>query len=414
LVTLDASDGLFLDITGAGHLFGGEAAMLATVTQRIAGHGFAAAGAIAGTSLAARALARFAPGTIVACGGETEKIAPLPIAALDCDDKILRALRHAGLKTIGMVAERLRSELSERLGKRFVTRLKVMLGAEEQPLEPRRPLPDLMAEQHFAEPVVTQTVISASLLSLAESLGSILERQGRGLRILQAAFFRADGKVERITVKTGEALRDPQAMLRLLRQKLDALADPLDPGFGFDLIRLEALLAEETKPATVSFDSDENTRRQIRFLTDRLSARFGEHRVQRFVAQDTHIPEAASVAVPAQDDEFIGQDWSLKRRPGDPPRRPLRLLQRPEEIEAGLPVAPDGPPKYFRWRQCRHDIARAEGPERIAMEWWRKEGLTRDYFRVETKDGQRFWLYRDGLYRQNGFAPRWYLQGLFA
>jgi protein ImuB len=199
----------------------------------------------------------------------------------------------------------------------------------------------------------------------------------------------------------------------LLRQKLDALADPLDPGFGFDLIRLEVLLAEETKPATISFDSDENARRQVRFLTDRLSVRFGEHRVQRFVPQDTHIPEAAGVAVPAQDDEFAGQGWLLNRRPGDPPRRPLRLLEKPEEVSAMASI-PDGPPVRFRWRQCLHEVTRAEGPERIAMEWWRKEGLTRDYFRVETRDGQRFWLYRDGFYHQSGSAPRWYLQGLFA
>jgi protein ImuB len=413
-VSLDAPDGLFLDITGAAHLFGGEAAMLATVQQKIGACGFAVQGAIAGTSLAAKALARFAPGTIAVSGKEAEKIAPLPITALDCDDKILRALRHAGLKSVGMVAERLHSELSERLGKHFVNRLRVMLGAEEQPLQPRRPLPDLMAEQRFAEPVVTEAIISASLLSLAESLSGILEREGRGARLLEAVFFRADGKLERIVIKMGEPLRDPKVMLRLLRQKLDALADPLDPGFGFDLIRLEALLAEETKPATVSFDSDENARQQIRFLTDRLSIRFGEHRVQRFVPQDTHIPEAACVAVPAQDDEFTGQNWSLKRQPGDPPRRPLRLLEKPEEIKAGLPWAPDGPPKYFRWRQCQHDVIRAEGPERIAMEWWRKEGMTRDYFRVETKDGQRFWLYRDGLYKEKGFADRWYLQGIFA
>ena len=414
LVSLDSPDGLFLDITGAAHLFGGETAMLSMVTQRIAGQGFAVRGAIAGTSLAARALARHAPGSIVPPGCEAEKIAPLPITALDCDDKSLRALRHAGLKTIGMVAERLHSELSERLGKPFVTRLRVMLGAEEQPLLPRRPLPDLMTEQRFAEPVVTEKIISASLLSMAECLSSILEREGRGARLLEAAFFRADGKVERIAIKTGEPLRDPKVMLRLLRQKLDALVDPLDPGFGFDLIRLEAVLAEETKPATVSFDSDENARRQIGYLIDRLSIRFGEHRVQRFVPQDTHIPECAGVAVPAQDHDFDGQPWPLKRQSGDPPRRPLRLLQKPEEIKAGLPWAPDGPPKYFRWRQCRHDVARAEGPERIAMEWWRKHGYTRDYFRVETKDGQRFWLYRDGLYRQNGFAPHWYLQGIFA
>src|SRR5882757_9721285 len=130
LVSLDAPDGLFLDITGAAHLFGGEAAMLAHVTGLIAKQGFAVRGAIAGTSLAARALARYVPRSIVPPGGEMEKIAPLPITALDCDDNILRALRHAGLKSVGMVAERLHSELSERVGKSFVARLKVMLGAE--------------------------------------------------------------------------------------------------------------------------------------------------------------------------------------------------------------------------------------------------------------------------------------------
>jgi protein ImuB len=281
-----------------------------------------------------------------------------------------------------------------------------------------------MAEQRFAEPIVTEEMIAASLLRLAQHLGAILEREGRGARVLEAAFFRADGKVERIAVRTGEALRDPNVMLRLLRQRLDALADPLDPGFGFDLIRLEAILAEETKPATISFDSNENARRQIGFLVDRLAARFGDHRVQRFVAQDTHIPEAESAAVPAQDGDFGEQGWRRKQLSGDPPRRPLRLLEKPEEISVPLSEVPDGPPVRFRWRRVEFQIARAEGPERIAMEWWwsvresgsdqRRTGLTRDYFRVETRDGQRFWLYRDGLYQQNGFAPRWYLQGMFA
>ena len=414
LVSLDSPDGLFLDITGAAHLFGGEAAMLTMVMQRLAEQGLAVRGAIAGTSLAARALARFQSRAIVPPGGEAQVIAPLPIMALDCDDKALRALRHAGLKTVGMVAERLSSELSERLGKSFVTRLRILLGAEEQPLQPRRSLPDLMAEQRFAEPIVTQDAIAASLLSLAECLSEILERQGRGARVLEAAFFRADGKVERIAIRTGEGLRDPKIMLRLLNQKLDALADPLDPGFGFDVIRLEAAATEETRPSTISFDSDENSRQQILFLIDRLSARFGEHRVQRFVFQDTHIPEAASIAVPAQDRDFLTQNWPLKRQPGDPPRRPLRLLERPEEIRVPASEFPEGPPKRFRWRRAQFDVHRAEGPERIAMEWWKKAGLTRDYFRVETKDGQRFWLYRDGPHIQNQLAPRWYLQGVFA
>jgi protein ImuB len=131
------------------------------------------------------------------------------------------------------------------------------------------------------------------------------------------------------------------------------------------------------------------------------------------VPQDTHIPEAQSVAIPAQDRDFDGT-WTSKRRGIDPPLRPLRLLQKPEEISVPVSDTPEGAPMRFRWRRATFDVARAEGPERIAMDWWRKENPTRDYFRVETREGQRFWLYRDGLYRENHLHPRWYLQGIFA
>lgn len=413
LVSVDAPDGLLLDISGVAHLFGGEAVMLQHVREKIAAQGFAVRAAIGGTSLAARALARYAGGTIAPPGEDRAAIAPLPIAALDCGEDRLRALKRAGLKTIAQVADRGRAELTARLGMNFLTRLHVMLGAEEKPLTPRRPLPDLSAAHRFAEPIVTQDVIGKSLHDLSKALSEILERQGQGLRLLEAVFFRADGKMQRIAIRTGAPLRDPGVMLRLLNQRLDALADPLDPGFGFDLIRLEARIAEETHPAETSFDADENARWQIAYLADRLSARFGEHRVQRFVPQDTHIPEAQSVAVPAQDRDF-DDTWTRKRRENDPPLRPLRMLEKPEEIHFVTASVPDGPPARFQWRRANFGVARAEGPERIAMDWWRKQNPTRDYYRVETEDGQRFWLYRDGLFREMGLAARWYLQGIFA
>ena len=437
LVAVNPPDGLFLDITGAAHLFGGEAQMIKHVMEKIAAQGFVVQAAIAGTSLAARALAQYANRGIARPGQDKSMIAPLPVTALDCGEDRLRALKRAGLKTIAQVAERGRAELTARLGAHFLTRLHVMLGAEEKPLTPRRPLPDLRAEQIFAEPVVTQEVIEKSLHSLAVSLCEILEREGQGLRLLEACFFRADGKVERIAVKTGTALRDPDVMLRLLNQRLDALADPLDPGFGFDLIRLEASLAEKTHAAEASFDTEENARWQINFLLDRLAARFGEQRVQRFVAQDTHIPEAQGVAVPAQERDFTGV-WTRKRQANDPPLRPLRLLERPEEIKASFLVTPDGSPRIFHWRQCKYDVTRTEGPERIVLEWWKenprdrlmpsrehrkkiKLGIeprplspSRDYFRIETRQGLRFWIYRDSQYQRNDLHPRWYLHGLFA
>ena len=437
-VAADPPDGLILDISGAAHLFGGEAAMLDHVAQKIAAQGFAVQAAIAGTSSAARALARFANRHIAAPGGEAQALARLPVAALAVDEKIIAALVRAGLKSIGQVKDRERDELAARFGKSFVAALERLFGQQDQPVSPRRPLPDLMAEQRFAEPIVTQDAIAASLLSLAQSLSGILEQRGLGLRKLEASFFRADGKLRRIALRLGGASRDAERVLRLLKEKLETLQDPLDPGFGFDLIRLEAMLAERVEIAATSFDSHENAAREIGYLIDRLSVRHGEARVLRFVAQDTHIPEARSAGVPAQERDFPQAPWPRHGGKDDPPLRPLRLFEKPEEISVPFATAPDGPPSFFRWRRAEFAVTHAEGPERIAMEWWKHQGSdgqekceapkgrsgfpsgratkkqnTRDYFRVETRDGQRFWLYRDGLYEQAGFRPRWYLHGIF-
>ena len=98
------------------------------------------------------------------------------------------------------------------------------------------------------------------------------------------------------------------------------------------------------------------------------------------------------------------------------PARPLRLFERPEPVDA-IAEVPDGPPIRFRWRRVTHEVVYAEGPERIAMEWWRDDtgrSLTRDYFRVEDREGHRFWLYREGLFGSETDRPQWYMHGLFA
>jgi protein ImuB len=421
----DGVDGVMLDITGAAHLFGGESAMLQDALRRLAILGFTARGAIAGTAAAAHALAHFAPGAIAPPGGEDQALAPLPVAAIPCDPAIHHALRRAGFKNVGQVKARGRAELASRFGMDFLARFEHLLAKRETPLNPRHPLPDFTVERNFADPVATHAVVTDTLEMLAQNLCALLEREGRGGRLWRAVFFRADGTVRHVTVRTGTASREAAFVTRLFSEKLEILTDPLDPGFGFDLIRLEASETGSIQPATISFDADENGRRQIGFLIDRLAARLGGARVQRFIAQDTHIPEAEAVAVPATS-AMTGVPWRRRSEAGDPPRRPLRLLERPEEIRAHLPQVPDGPPAYFRWRQCRHDVVRAEGPERIALDWWREDPRVRlladdplprperDYFRVETREGQRFWIYRDGAFRQTGLQPRWYMHGLFA
>ncbi len=271
-----------------------------------------------------------------------------------------------------------------------------------------------MAEHRFAEPVVTEDAIASSLHSLAETLCAVLEQRGEGARALEAAFFRADGAVTRIAVETGKPLRNASMIARLFRERLDALTDPIDPGFGFDLIRLSALRAERLQAEAVSLDASDDDAREVAFLADRLAARFGSHRVLAFQPQDTHIPEAAGVAVPARDAPAANRKWRRIREAAEAPRRPLRLFARPEPIEV-LAQVPDGPPLNFRWRRAVHAVALAEGPERIAMEWWKHQDATptRDYFRVEDGEGRRYWLYRDGLYGSETQHPRWYMHGLF-
>jgi protein ImuB len=414
-VSLDPPRGLLLDVTGATHLFGGEQAMLDRLRGDLVAQGFAVRGAMAGTVLAARALARFRDGAVVAPGEEEKAITSLPIDALNLDPVTTHAFRRAGLKTIGQAAGRKRSELNARFGARLVYMIDSALARAESPISPRRPLPDYSAERNFPEPVATEEVIRSTLVSLAASLGEILEKRGEGARRLEAEFYRADGQVRRIAVETGSPIRDPKIVERLFREKLDALIDPLDPGFGFDLIRLGATRAERAETAAADFDANLNAKREIRFLVDRLAARFGSQRILAFQPNDTHIPECAFATVPAQYAEETKVTWEKIRRPGEAPRRPLRLLAKPEPMSL-LRAVPGSNAAHMRWRRAQRTVIHAEGPERIAMEWWRHQDPqpTRDYHRIEDADGRRVWIFRDGIPDREDFSGQWRVHGAFA
>src|SRR5262245_17272773 len=234
LVALDPPHGLFLDITGCAHLFGGEAALLRLLCDVLTAHGFAVSAAIASTSVCARTMTRHVHGRIVPDGEEADAVGPLPVSALGADSAITSGLRRAGLKTIGDVAFRARHEITARFGARFTTLLEHALGQGDAPISPRKALPDYIVEQRFAEPVATEGVISATLSRLAETLVAAMEKQGKGARRLEASFFRTDGAVRMIALETGQPVTKGAMVDRLFRERLDALSDPLDPGFGFD------------------------------------------------------------------------------------------------------------------------------------------------------------------------------------
>ncbi|BBE70782.1 Y-family DNA polymerase [Oharaeibacter diazotrophicus] len=418
LVALRGHDGLVLDVTGCAHLFGGERGLGAAARRRLARAGLQTQGAIAGTPEAAWAFARHRPGSVTPPGGEAAAARGLPVAALEQDEAVTLALVRAGLRSLGDLADRPSPVLAARFGEGVTTALRRITGREDIRVTPLRPPPVIMAERHFQEPFAELDGLLAVLERLAGDVTAALEARGAGGRAFEAAFFRADGAVRHLVVETAGPTRDAAALMRLIRLRIEALADPLDPGFGFDALRLVVLRGEALEVAQPDLAGGRDAREEARALAglvDRLVARFGRETVRRFVARDSHDPVRAGGTVPWLE-ETDDAPWP-EPEPGQPPARPLTLFGRPQPIDV-LAEVPDSPPLRFRWRRVLHEVARAEGPERIAPEWWRaQDGTpppTRDYYRVEDAAGHRFWIFREGLYEEEGTPPRWFVHGLFA
>jgi protein ImuB len=416
LVACDAPDSLLLDISGCAHLYGGEQKLVADLRGRLENAGFAFSLAVAGTIGAAWAAAHHGEPASYACGEERAFLTPLPLSALRLPPATLASLARVGLKCIGDIVDLPRAPLTARFGSEVLRQLNRALGHEHEPLTPRLPVAPYVAEQRFAEPIAREEDVLAITERLARRLQFAMERRGDGARRIELALFRTDGVVRRITAGTSRPLRNPGEIGALFVERFAALGDALDPGFGFDMARLSVLVAEPCQPEQIGGGEDAA---ELCRLVDRLSARLGARRVRRLVAQDSHIPELAEVALPAQTiNDVAGWDvFHRYRKEAELSPRPLRLLTRPEPIETVAEV-PDGPPLRFRWRRALHEVIAAEGPERIEGSWWSEHGgPARDYFRVEDKSGLRFWLFRAGLYRdlaQGAAAPTWFLHGTFA
>ncbi|WP_254914372.1 Y-family DNA polymerase [Sphingobium sp. Z007] len=405
MVALDAPDGLILDISGCSHLFGG-ARSLAQQARAMAGH--VSRHAFGPNAMAARALARH--------GGRGSDVAALPVAALELDDGALAALRQAGLRSIGDLAKRPMGMIAARFGEQAVTRLRQILGEAPSPIAPRCAAAPIRAEARFPEPIARTEDVMDVIEDLLDQAARQMEARKLGGRRFVIRLLRSDGARQGLAIETGQPVRDPAAVLRLLRERIDTMADPLDPGFGFDAVLLAVPRVEPLAERQQAMDGEARAAEDgIVALIDRLGIRLGPDNVRRLQPCDRHIPEGAQRLLPAT--QSRQQPWPIVE---DRPPRPLLLFDPPQPV-AVIAGVPDGPPQRFRWRDHLHEVRLAEGPERIAAEWWRRRdghqpggaGKTRDYYRIEDSDGRRYWMFRHGLFGEE-VEIRWYLHGLFA
>ncbi len=389
IAAADPPDGLVIDTTDAAHLHGGEYAMLKAMVERLATFRITARAAIADSWGAAHAFARYRarPILVVPAGDSAKTILGLPIAALRLPKNMVEDLRVLGFERIGELAAQPRAPLALRFGPELGRRLDQAMGRLDELIDPVRP-PDLIEVRRvFAEPIGAPETIARTTGKLVIQLCEMLEAKGLGARRLDLLFHRVDNRIEAIRAGTAAPLRDVTRLTRLLRDRIETV----DPGFGIEIMRLAATLAEPLAPKQTVSSLIEEPEADVSGLIDTLANRVGERHLYRFAPVASDVPErAVRKIVPAAPD--TGETWP------DPWPRPARLLPRPEPIET-LALLPGHPPVSFTWRGIRRRVKRADGPERVFGEWWKRDAelfAVRDYFRVEDEAGERFWIYRSG------------------
>ncbi len=413
-IATDPPQGLILDIAGCTHPFTrGEAGLRDDVLEQLALRGLTAWAACADTPDAARALARY----------RAEEVRALPVSALELGEEAHLALRRSGFRRVGDLADLPRAPLAARFGTLLPLRLARLMGEEDAHITPVPASRPVDAMLRFAEPIGRADDVLDAVEALLAEIGAVLEERGEGGRAFALSLCRSDGHVARLTVETGAPTRDPALVLRLLRERIDSLSDPLDPGFGYDSLALAVPCVEALDQAQVGLMGEAGAGNVDACgpLLDRLAVRYGAENVLRFMPGNSHVPErAAYLATSRKAPDWQTVATEARETAGEPPLRPVTLFDPPQRVEV-LAAVPDGPPRRFRWRRRDHLVVAQEGPERIAAEWWRRRGghdanagLTRDYYRVEDADGRRFWLFRHGLYGEEAASPNWYLHGLFA
>ena len=431
----DGVDGLLLDITGLAHLFGGETALAKKIVDDFTGRGLTVRMAVADTVGAAWAVAACGRGTaaftLVPPGETPAALRPLPVEALRLPADVVGLLHQLGIDRIGQLEALPRRELSSRLTPRLIERWDQALGRLDEPIPVHLPAAKFEAHWSPEHPTARRETIEAALERLIHRVAEMLARLGRGAMRLDCRLdchagdcpnfcdgdcpdFRAakmglsplaNPQTKQIAFSVGlfEPTASAKHLFELARVQLERLQLPSPVAVVYVEATSTALLAGRQQELFADHPQ-RLVARHLPSLVERLSNRLGHWSVVGVRLLRDAQPELAWRADP------LVEGPRRRRRNGisvsELPPRPLRLLRRPIAL-AAMATMPDGPPMQFHLYGRRHQVAHTWGPERIETGWWRGRTVGRDYYRIETTAGRRFWIFRrlrDG---------RWFVHGMF-
>lgn len=403
--SVSGNDGLWLDLTGTTHLFGGEERFCWRLLRFFRRLGFTVSVAIAGTPGAAHAIARYGRTlvSVIPPGGEATTIAGLPLSALRLEPGALAAGARFGLERIADLYAMPRGPLARRLGMMTVTRLDQARGLTAEPIVPIVAFEEPCTIRRLLEPIATAEALTQVIGDLVDEMADLLQARGLGLRAVVLTCQRVDGIEQRIGFGTARATRDPKHLKRLFAMRIELI----EPDLGVEAMVLSAPRVEALHPVSLAAGLGEARTADMAPLVDQLVGRVGPDALFRMGAQESDVPERAVARVDPLSTPAGWPKW----------KRPARLLRRPERLLHVVALLPDHPPRRFVWRHKPYRVVAGDGPERIHGEWWRSERemwAVRDYFRVEAESGERFWLFRrgDGVEERTGDLS-WYMHGLF-
>jgi protein ImuB len=433
----ELANGIWIDVAGAEHLFGGVRGLMADCARRLRQSGLHLRFAAAPTCGAAWALAHYArPGIHILphhhampaaavqpvappCARMRQILAPLPLAALRIETDTECALQRTGLQVIGDIMVMPRAPLATRFGNGLLRRLDQAFGDVQESFCPLAPPQPMIVSRNFAEPVAAASDIVAMISYLADEMARLLYHTGMAARRLELGWQLVDGGRHCHHIH----LSRPSRQAALFHRLLAGLSDWITPEFGIETGWMQAhdcsLLAPVDQPLQhMATSADSTAGENYASLIDRLVARLGYGSVVHIKPQANWQPEAAQqtmlaeLTMPAASVAAAG--WLAPTQSATAPPRPIRLLAHPHPIDV-VALLPDHPPAQFIWQRRTHKIIKASGPERIAPPWWAAPAgsKSRDYFRVKDHHGACFWLYRDGL-PERGETAAWFLHGFFA